>query len=197
MTSDKDGNWPGDASQENGNYNCTCCQCGLVFIGHKRRVQCRACAKPEDQLVEATVELKRIKAQLAIKGGDATWPTKWAYESACAALDKHRKRADDAEAALRTIAETPAHHAGQTPNEFHFQQLARQTLGVPKQYQPRLCEIDDPITQSELDAAFGESMPVSVAEVLYHSGMTLATSMELRKAVNAALVKLEKGDQDG
>ena len=30
--------------------------------------------------------------------------------------------------ALRTVAETPAHHAGQTANEYHFQQIARAAL---------------------------------------------------------------------
>lgn len=39
-----DGDWPEDAAHENGNYQCQCCECGKVFIGHKRRVVCKACA---------------------------------------------------------------------------------------------------------------------------------------------------------
>ena len=39
-------NWPEDAGHENGNYECRCSQCGTAFYGHKRRVVCRACAKP-------------------------------------------------------------------------------------------------------------------------------------------------------
>ncbi len=35
--------WPEDAHLENGNYQNTCAHCGCVFIGYKRRVQCRAC----------------------------------------------------------------------------------------------------------------------------------------------------------
>lgn len=36
--------WQEDFEHENGNYTCTCCQCGSEFIGHKRRVICRICA---------------------------------------------------------------------------------------------------------------------------------------------------------
>ena len=35
--------WEEDFSHENGNYECHCCICGRTFIGHKRRVTCRAC----------------------------------------------------------------------------------------------------------------------------------------------------------
>jgi hypothetical protein len=38
-------NWTEDASHENGNYQCgPCVECGHTFIGHKRRVVCRACS---------------------------------------------------------------------------------------------------------------------------------------------------------
>ena len=43
----KDGDWPEDFSHENGNYQCKCCQCDQLFIGHKRRVVCRKCAHPD------------------------------------------------------------------------------------------------------------------------------------------------------
>lgn len=35
--------WPEDFEHENGNYNCVCGTCDAYFIGHKRRVQCKAC----------------------------------------------------------------------------------------------------------------------------------------------------------
>lgn len=35
--------WPDDWSHENGNYQNKCCDCGEIFIGHKRRVICRFC----------------------------------------------------------------------------------------------------------------------------------------------------------
>jgi hypothetical protein len=38
--------WGEDASHENGCYHNTCCQCLRMFVGHKRRVVCKACAAP-------------------------------------------------------------------------------------------------------------------------------------------------------
>ena len=38
--------WTEDASHENGSYQCRCITCGESFVGHKRRVVCRACWKP-------------------------------------------------------------------------------------------------------------------------------------------------------
>ena len=38
-----DRSFPEDAEHENGQYWCKCCDCGLKFIGHKRRVQCKLC----------------------------------------------------------------------------------------------------------------------------------------------------------
>lgn len=52
------------------------------------------------RVAELEADAKRMAAQIAIKGGDQNYPTLWAYEQACAALDKHRARADQAEAAL-------------------------------------------------------------------------------------------------
>lgn len=36
--------WTEDESHENGQYYCTCIECGERFIGHKRRVICKTCA---------------------------------------------------------------------------------------------------------------------------------------------------------
>lgn len=53
-------NWTEDASHENGNYECLCCECDQLFIGHKRRVVCKACsnllAAPPVRSAASTVE---------------------------------------------------------------------------------------------------------------------------------------------
>ena len=36
--------WKEDISHENGNYHCVCTNFGRQFVGHKRRVICKACA---------------------------------------------------------------------------------------------------------------------------------------------------------
>jgi len=35
--------WIEDFEHENGKYECRCCNCGMTFIGHKRRVVCGVC----------------------------------------------------------------------------------------------------------------------------------------------------------
>lgn len=37
-------NWAEDSKHENGNYECLCVYCKQSFIGHKRRVVCKACS---------------------------------------------------------------------------------------------------------------------------------------------------------
>jgi hypothetical protein len=39
--------WSEDFAHENGRYACACVECRHQFVGHKRRVLCRACAKAE------------------------------------------------------------------------------------------------------------------------------------------------------
>ena len=39
--------WPDDFKYENGNYQNTCCHCGVEFIGHKRRPSCRFCVSTQ------------------------------------------------------------------------------------------------------------------------------------------------------
>lgn len=36
--------WEEDFEHENGDYECRCVTCKLMFYGHKRRVVCRACS---------------------------------------------------------------------------------------------------------------------------------------------------------
>ena len=40
--------WAEDFEHENGMYNCICFTCGEVFMGHKRRTQCKKCVTPVD-----------------------------------------------------------------------------------------------------------------------------------------------------
>jgi hypothetical protein len=47
------GNWEEDFSHENGEYQCRCTGCGLMFIGHKRRVTCKLCANHAEPLSAA------------------------------------------------------------------------------------------------------------------------------------------------
>lgn len=39
--------WPDDFAGENGNYRNKCPTCGIMYVGHKRRVSCRICAGPD------------------------------------------------------------------------------------------------------------------------------------------------------
>ena len=39
--------WTEDAAHENGEYSCLCSTCGNRFVGHKRRVTCKACTHPQ------------------------------------------------------------------------------------------------------------------------------------------------------
>lgn len=41
--------WEEDFPKENGQYFCKCVECGEKFIGHKRRLVCRKCAKDEEE----------------------------------------------------------------------------------------------------------------------------------------------------
>jgi len=41
--------WVEDFPHENGQYQCKCIHCGNFFIGHKRRVVCRACADTQGE----------------------------------------------------------------------------------------------------------------------------------------------------
>lgn len=51
--------WPEDAGQENGAYSCICADCGRMFVGHKRRVTCRACAtRPKTPLADLLARLR-------------------------------------------------------------------------------------------------------------------------------------------
>lgn len=46
--SDPSRNWIEDANHENGQYQNRCVFCSQIFIGHKRRVACKACAPYRD-----------------------------------------------------------------------------------------------------------------------------------------------------
>ena len=42
-------NWKEDFVYENGNYMNTCLACDSQFLGYKRRMLCKECAKPNNE----------------------------------------------------------------------------------------------------------------------------------------------------
>ena len=56
-----------------------------------------------DALAAALAELSRLTAAIAAKGGSEHAPTQWAYDQACAAIEKHRERADAALARVEAL----------------------------------------------------------------------------------------------
>jgi hypothetical protein len=43
-------NWTEDTARKHGASHCRCCLCGSFFLGHKRRVVCKACFRETIQL---------------------------------------------------------------------------------------------------------------------------------------------------
>lgn len=62
-SSDKRGDWPEDFTHENGNYMCNCCECGKIFMGHKRRVACKICVGIKEGTKQAE-EISRLTSEL-------------------------------------------------------------------------------------------------------------------------------------
>lgn len=60
--------WIEDASHENGNYQCLCSTCGNTFIGHKRRVTCKACAATTASAIESIAD--ELEAEASNYEGD-------------------------------------------------------------------------------------------------------------------------------
>ena len=48
--------WEDDFQYENGNYFHKCDICGKEFIGHKRRVVCKVCAKEKIEITKSEYE---------------------------------------------------------------------------------------------------------------------------------------------
>lgn len=59
MTGNEENDWIEDATHENGQYFGKCAQCGVDFIGHKRRHVCRKCQKAENARWAAMSEMDR------------------------------------------------------------------------------------------------------------------------------------------
>ena len=65
--------WTEDFAHENGNYSCLCCRCGQAFVGHKRRVICKACftesaaPTPAPDAAVATVGESLLREPVTIK----------------------------------------------------------------------------------------------------------------------------------
>lgn len=55
--------WTEDSAHENGNYQNRCCLCNRLFIGHKRRVVCRACHDGARDVGDLVSEIERRKTQ--------------------------------------------------------------------------------------------------------------------------------------
>lgn len=45
--------WREDWNHENGAYKCRCIGCGVLFIGHKRRIVCRKCTQASAEKLSA------------------------------------------------------------------------------------------------------------------------------------------------
>lgn len=54
--------WPEDFGHENGEYECKCYSCGELFIGHKRRPECRKCAMAAagPEVTERYIQAQRL-----------------------------------------------------------------------------------------------------------------------------------------
>ena len=91
------GNWPEDASHENGDYECACMTCKQTFYGHKRRVICKVCATP----VEAGLtDAERVLLEVL---EPHTRPSSFANAKRCD-ISITASEADTIVAALRRLA---------------------------------------------------------------------------------------------
>ena len=61
------GDWAEDAAHENGKYQNRCFSCGNMFVGHKRRVQCKVChdkpQQPADVIHELRVKIDALETE--------------------------------------------------------------------------------------------------------------------------------------
>jgi hypothetical protein len=63
----------------------------------------------EEWLTDGTIRLRALRfVEQSVALAPERAPTQWAYEQACAAIEKHRQRADAAEALLTQAAEAMA-----------------------------------------------------------------------------------------
>lgn len=65
------GDWPEDFNLDNGEYFCKCSICESHFVGHKRRVICKQCAKPAQYPLQFYVTGERV-LKVCQFGGDAS-----------------------------------------------------------------------------------------------------------------------------
>lgn len=105
-----DRNWREDASHENGNYECFCTDCEQPFIGHKRRVTCKACSEIRFASVAQTVP-DRFRAE----------------EVACILMDMRSPLSVEATQIIRTLAAQapvmPDEVSLRNPNFVHINML--------------------------------------------------------------------------
>lgn len=76
---DKARNWAEDAGHENGNYHNRCIHCHQMFVGHKRRVACKACCvqPPADTREPAHCEGCRLGTCPGLPGKPAEPVREW------------------------------------------------------------------------------------------------------------------------
>lgn len=77
------GDWAEDAAHENGNYQNRCCLCDRLFIGHKRRVVCRAC---HDEARDLRAEVERLRKAVDEREGDMHLRIRADYDTTVADL---------------------------------------------------------------------------------------------------------------
>jgi hypothetical protein len=53
-------NWQEDFNHENGQYQCRCVDCQIIFLGHKRRGMCKLCAQKTPTMGVNATELSCI-----------------------------------------------------------------------------------------------------------------------------------------
>jgi hypothetical protein len=56
----QDRDWPEDFEHENGNYICRCVGCKQLFVGHKRRVECKVCAAQSSAPQDESLRIVRV-----------------------------------------------------------------------------------------------------------------------------------------
>lgn len=103
-------NWTEDAKHENGNYECLCVECDQSFIGHKRRVICKACSSllspgvTVDTSTELRVAVARSLVEVTNRWIKPNFPAGRQLETFDELDDRERRlNLDYADAAIATM----------------------------------------------------------------------------------------------
>jgi hypothetical protein len=76
-------------------------------------------------------EVERLRSAIGDKGGTEHAPTQWAYDQACAAIEKHKAEVERLRKALERLASSNAFHVPKVMSEEERQRItfALQALG--------------------------------------------------------------------